>query len=79
MGVSDAEKILQQQMNILLEQSEERKKWTNSSEDIMKLSIGMSHIARAIIECNRFKLEIENHGLGEERNGWKTQKNCSIH
>ena len=79
MGVSDTEKILQQQMNILLEKAEERKKWSTGAEDIMKLSIGMSYVAIAIIECNRFKLETESHGLGEERNGWKTQKNCSIH
>lgn len=67
MGVSDAEKILQQQMKILLEQSEERKKWTNSSEDIMNLSIGMSHIARAIIECDRFKLKMASYGARKEK------------
>lgn len=44
--------ILAQQMKLLLEKSKQKIEWCNTGDELMKLSIGMSNIAKAIIDCN---------------------------
>lgn len=44
--------ILGQQMQLLLEKSKQKIEWCNTGDELMKLSMGMSYIAKAITDCN---------------------------
>lgn len=57
MSKEELKESLQQQIGLLLEASKERAKWQNGADDIMKLSIGMSYIAKAILACDNFEKE----------------------
>lgn len=51
MEKQEVKEILCQQLKLLAEQTKERSKWQNGAEDVMRMSIGMSYIAKAIVEC----------------------------